>query len=175
MTLISRLLLCLFLLPLTAICQERIVKIMGGPSDDGDFRIAVTFMSATDDSYKLQSLIVSVNRTKNKTELPTEYYVDLTTTVRQIDTGDKKQKIFVFRWGKSGEREVKCDGGSWSKLAAGPEIDKIVEVVKAVVQTSPRDAAGPVEFTLPKELEKKAVAILDGLETSTLQCVRTGS
>ena len=148
---------------------------MAGPSEDGQFRIAVAFMGATDDSYKLQSFFVTVNRTKNKNELPTEYYVDLTTTTRSLESGTKKQKILVFRWRKSGEIEVKCEGGKWSKQAAQPEIDKIVEVVKAVVQNSPRDAKEPVDFTLPEELEQKVISILDGLETSTLQCVRNGS
>ena len=163
------------LLPLTALCQQRIVKTMAGPNDDGSFRIAVAFMDATDDSYKLQSLMVTVNRTKNKNELPTEYFVDLTTTTRSLTTGAKNQKILVFRWEKVGEREVKCDGGKWAKQAADPGIDKIVETVKAVVKSSPRDAKEPVDFILPKELEQSLSSILEGLETSKLQCVRTGS
>ncbi len=175
MNLISRSLLCLCLLPLSAICQERNAKIMAGPIDGGQVRIAVAFMGATEDSYKLQSLIVTVNRPKNKSEMPSEYYVDLTTTTRSLASGAKKQKILVFRWDKSGEMEVKCEGGKWSKHAAQPEIDKIVEVVKAVVQAAPRDAKEPVDFTLQKELEEKVVSILDSLETSNLQCVRTGS
>lgn len=171
---ILRLLVCLCFLPLTALCQERITKIMAGASE-GQFRVMVTFMGTTDDSYKLQTLIVTVNRVKNKNDLPTEYYVDLTTTTRSLATGSKKQKILVFRWGKSGDMEVKCEGGKWEKLPAGPEIDKIVEIVKAVVQNSPRDAKDPVEFTLPLELEQKVVSILDGLKTSNLKCVRNGS
>src|SRR5215203_1934276 len=110
----------------------------------------VAFIAINDDSYKLQSLIITVNRTKNK-------------------------KILGFRWGKSGEMEVECEGGKWSKQEAGPEINKIVDMVKAVVQNSPRDAKEPVDFTLPKELEQNVNSILDGLETSTLQCIRTGS
>ena len=150
-------------------------KITAGPIDGGQFRIAIAFMGATEDSYKLQSLFVTVNRTKNRNELPTEYYVDLTTTTRSLETGTKKQKILVFRWGKATEREVKCEGGKWSKQAAGPEIDKIVEIVKAVVQSAPRDAKEPGDFTLPTELEQNVISILEGLETSNLQCVRTGS
>ena len=175
MKLISRLIFCLFLLPATALCQERITKISAGAIDDDQFRIAVAFMQAGDDSYKLQSLFVTVNRTKNKSDLPTEYLVDLTTTTRNLGTGTKKQKILVFRWGKSGEREVKCEGGKWSKQTPAPEIDKIVEIVKGVVQASPRDAVGPIEFTLPDDLQQKVISILDALETSSLQCVRTGT
>src|SRR5687767_10136350 len=110
MSLTLRLLVCLCLLPLSVICQERTAKIIAGPSADGQYRIAVAFMGATDNSYKLQSLFVTVNRAKNKNELPTEYYVDLTTTTRSLASGTKKQKILVFRWGKSGEMEVKCEG-----------------------------------------------------------------
>jgi hypothetical protein len=173
MRLILRLLICLCLLPLTALSQERTTKVTAGPIDD-QFRVAVVFMAVIDDSYKLQSLFVTVNRVKNKNELPTEYYVDLTTTTRSLASGSKKQKILIFRWGKSGEMEVKCEGGKWAKQSAGPEIDKIVEIVKAVVKNAPRDAKEPVEFTLPEELEQKVISILDGLETSNLQCVRTG-
>ena len=175
MSLILRLLVCLCLLPVTALCQESITKITAGPIDDGQFRIAIVFMDAADDSYKLQSLFVTVNQAKKKNELPTEYHVDLTTTTRNLATGTKKQKILVFRWGKSSEREVKCEGGKWSKQAAALEIDKIVEIVKAVVHNAPRDAKEPVDFTLPKELQQQVIFILDGLETSNLQCVRTGS
>jgi len=174
MSLISRLLMCLCLLPLAAIGQERTAKIMAGPTEDGKFRVAVAFMGATEDSYKLQSLIVTVNRAK-KNEVPTDYYVDLTTTTRSLASGTKKQKILVFRWGKSGQSEVKCEGDKWSKQAAEPGIDKIIEIVKAVVQSSPRDAKEPGEFTLSAELQEKVITILDDLETSDLQCVRTGS
>lgn len=166
---------CLLFLPILAFSQQRTAQTMAGPFESDQFRIAVAFMGLTDDSYKLQSLIVTVNRTKNKSELPTDYYVDLTTTTRSLASGAKKQNILVFRWEKSGEIKVKCEGGKWSKQAAEPEIDKIIEVVKAVVQNSPRDAKEPIEFNLPKELQEKVIAILNGLETSNLQCVRSGA
>ena len=175
MSLISRSLLCLLFLPVAAFSQQWNAKIMAGPYEDDQFRIALAFMGVTDDSYKLQSLIITVNRAKNKSELPTEYYVDLTTTVRSLASGAKKQKILVFRWGKSGEIKVKCEGGKWSEQAPGPEIDKIVEIVKAVVQNAPRDTKEPVDFNLPGELQEKVIAILNGLETSKLQCVRSGA
>ena len=175
MYLISRLLVCLLFLPIVAFSQQRTAQIMAGPFEGDQFRIAVAFMGVTDDSYKLQSLIVTVNRTKNKSELPTEYYVDLTTTTRSLASGAKKQKILVFRWGKSGEIKVKCEGGKWSKQVSEPEIDNIIDIVKTVVQNSPRDTKEPIEFNLPNELQEKVIAILDGLETSYLQCVRSGS
>lgn len=175
MNLTSRLLVCLFLLPLSVVCQERITRIMAGPLDDSHSRIVVAFMGVTGDSSKLQSLIVTTNRAKNKNDLPTEYLVDLTTTTRSLASGAKKQKILVFSWDKSGEREVKCGGGKWTKQSASPEIDNIVEVVKAVVSKSPRDVKEATEFTLPQDLEQKLISILEGLETSNLQCVRTGS
>ena len=164
---------CVCFLPLAALGQERMAKVMAGSNEDGQFRVAVAFMVAADDTYKLQSLIVTVNRVKNKNELPTEYLVDLTTTTRQVQSGAKKQKVLILRWGKSGQIEAKCEGGKWSKQAAEPGINNIIEIVKAVVQSAPRDANEPIDFTLPSELEQKVVTILNDLETSNLQCVRT--
>ena len=148
-------------------------KVMAGPNEDGQFRIAVAYIAAGGNTYKLQSLIVTVNRVKNKSDLPTEYLVDLTTTTRQLESGAKKQNILIFRWGKSGQIETKCEGGKWTKQTGEPVINNIIEVVKAVVQSAPRDAKEPVDFTLPPELGPKVVSILDDLETSKLQCVRT--
>ena len=84
MYLIPRLLVCLSFLTVAAFSQQRTAKIMAGPYEGGQVRIAVAFMGVTEDAYKLQSLIVTVNRTKNKSELPTDYYVDLTTTTRSL-------------------------------------------------------------------------------------------
>ncbi|MEP6848811.1 MAG: hypothetical protein ABI999_08130 [Acidobacteriota bacterium] len=58
-----------------------------------------------------------------------------TSTMRSLTTGDKRQKILVIRWEKSSDVEVKCDGGKFVKETTGPELDTIVEMVKAVVQT----------------------------------------
>lgn len=174
MRFVLMLLLCLCFVPVAALGQERVTKVMAGPNDD-TFRVLVSFMAATDDSYKLQSIIIDVNRVKDKKEQPTDFYVDLTSTVRSLTTGAKKQRIFVLRWGKSAEIEVKCEGGKWAKQKPGPEIDKIVETVKAVIQNSPLDAKKPVEITLPQNVEQKAASILNGLETSNAECVRGGS
>ena len=72
--------------------------------------------------------------------------------------------------------EVKCEGGKFVKETAGSELDKIVEMVKAVVRNAPLDTKGdPVEFTLPKDVEQRVISILNSLDTSTLKCVRDGS
>ena len=174
MRFILMLLVCLCFVPVAALGQERVTKGMAGPSDD-KFRVLVSFIAMTEDSYKLQSLIIDVNRAKDKKEQPTFFYVDLTTTVRSLTTGEKKQRILVLRWGKSTEIEVKCEGGKWAKQKLGPEIDKIVETVKAVIQNSPLDAKKAVEITLSQDVEQKVTSILNGLETSDAACIRSGS
>ena len=174
MRFILMLIVCFCFVSVTAFGQERITKIMAGPNED-QFRVLVSFIEATEDSYKLQSLIIDVNRVKDKQEQPTSFYVDLTTTVRSLTTGEKKQRILVLRWGKSAEIEVKCEGGKWIKQKPGPEIDKIVETVKAVIQNSPLDAKKPVEMTLPQDVKQKVTSTLNALETSTAECIRGGS
>jgi hypothetical protein len=172
---ILKLLLCICLLAVTTLCQEKVTKMMAGPKGDR-FGIVVAFIEVTDQSFKTQTLIFDVNQVKKKNEQPTSFYVDLTSTVRSATTGDKAQKILVIRWEDSGVVEVKCEGGKWAKETAGPELDNIVETVRAVVQHVPLDTKGdPVEFTLPKAIEQKVISILDSLETSKLVCIRNGS
>ena len=129
-------------------------------------------MEAAEDSYKLQTMIIDINPVKNKKDEPNSYYVDLTTTVRSLTTGNKNQKILVIRWQKSEEVEVKCEGGKWVKESAGPELNKIVDTIHAVVQNSPLDAKKVTEFTLPQSVEQNVTAALDGLKTSSLLCIR---
>jgi len=117
---------------------------------------------------------------KNKKEQQTSNQADLTSTVRSIATGQKKQKILVLRWGKSGDIEVKCEGGKWAKQTAGPEIDDILKMVTDVLQKAPLDAREPVEFSLPTDLEQEIVSILNNLETTelntdSLPCYYSGS
>jgi hypothetical protein len=171
MRFILMLIVCLCLVP-AAFGQERITKTTAGPNGE-TFRIAVAFIEPTEDSYKLQSLFVDVNPVK-KNEQPTSFYVDLTTTVRSLATGEKKQKILVIRWEKSGDVMVKCEAGKWAKQTTGPELDNIIETVKLVVQNAPLKAQEPTDFKLPPDVEKRLTAILDGLGTSTLTCVRDG-
>lgn len=169
-----KLLLSLFILSGTALCQERIAKLVAGPND-AQFRVVVAYMAPTETQFNMQSLIIDVNPVKNKKDLPTSYYVDITTTTRNLETGEKKQRILVIRWEKAGDVEVKCEGGRWTKENTGAELDSIVEVVKAVVQSSPLDAKKMTEFTLTKTVENKVTDLLNNLEKSKLQCVRTGS
>jgi|GEM_PF-2588337 len=174
MNLILMLLVFMCIAPAAALGQERIVKTMAGPSDGG-FRVLISFVAITADSYKMQSLIIDVNRVKDKKDQPTSFYVDLTSTLRSLATGEKKQRILVLRWDKSGEIEVKCEGGKWAKQKAGPEIDAIVETVKMAVQHLPLDAKKASEITLPPEVEQKATSILNALETSNAECIRGGT
>ena len=144
---------------------------MAGPTN-GQYRILVAFIAATDESYKMQSLIIDIDPVKNKKDQPTSYYADLTTTVRSLTTGDKDQKILVIRWEKAGDVEVKCDGGRWAKESTGPELDAIVDLIKEVVRNSPLDAEKPEEFTLPSAVEQRITATLNSLPKSSLKCIR---
>jgi hypothetical protein len=141
MRLILKLLVALCLLPMTVLCQEKITKMMAGPKGD-QFGVVLAFIEVTDESFKTQTLIIDVNPVKTKKELPTAFHVDLTSTVRSATTGAKHQKILVIRWEKSGDVEVKCEGGKWANETPGAELDNIVEIVKAVVQNAPLDTKG---------------------------------
>jgi len=162
------------LFALSADAQESMTKTMAGPNGD-QFRILVAFMAAGNgDSCKLQSFILDINRVK-KNEQPTSFYLDLTTTDRNLETGAKKQEILVQRWKTSSDVEVKCEGGNWIKQTPGPEFDKISEAVKAIIQIAPLDPKDPKEFDLPKDVASKISDLLNGLPNSNLQCVRDGS
>ncbi len=130
--------------------------------------------TVSDDGYKMQSVIIDTSKVKKK-ELPEKYQVDLTSTIRSLTTGQKKQKILVLRWGKSGEVEVKCEAGKWTKQDTGPELDTVLKMVTDVLQAAPLDAKEAVDFSIPKDLDQRVISILNGLETSTLKCVRDGS
>src|SRR4051812_45629286 len=119
--------------------QEVMTKTMAGPNGD-HFRIIVTFLSVvSEDSMRLQSFILDIDRVK-KNQQPTSFYLDLTTTDRNLTTGAKKQKILVQRWKTSGDVEVKCEGAKWIKQSSDPEFDRISETVRAVIQIAPLDA-----------------------------------
>ena len=154
---IWNLLLCLCIFSGRSTCQDR-TTMMAGPTD-GQFRIVVAFMAASGDSYKLQSMIIDTNLTKNKKDQPTSYYVDMTATVRSLTNGSKDQKILVIRWEKSGDVEVKCEGGRWAKETAGPELNTIIDTIKVVVQNSPLDAKKVTEFDLPQSVQQKVVTV----------------
>ena len=147
---------------------------MAGPAGEDQYRILVAFMGALNDSYRLQSFILDINRVK-KNEEPSSFYLDLTTTDRNLATGEKKQKILVQRWKSPSDIEVKCEGGRWTKQSPGPEINEIIETVRSVIRIAPLDAKDAKEFDLPKAVAQKITDLLNGLRTSKLQCVREGS
>jgi hypothetical protein len=156
-----------------AIGQERAIKAVAGPNGDW-VRVLVTFMSTGEDSYRLQSAIIDVNRIKNKAEEPTAFYVDLTTTDTLIETGAKQQKILVLRWDPTSEVEVICSDGQWIKQTKGSELSNIVETIKEVIKQTPLDSKAVMEFTLSKGVTSKLASILDSLSTSKLACIRDG-
>ena len=159
--------------PFSVSAQDRIASAKAGPRGD-QFRVIVAFITPNADEYRMQSLIIDVDPVKKK-ESPTSYVADLTTTTRNLATGEKKQRILVLRWEKSGPIEVKCDGGKWSKLGNGLELEKIVELVKTVVQNAPVETKDLVDFSLPSKIEADVLSVLNGIETSGIKCVRSGN
>ena len=170
MRLMMKLLLCLCLLPVTVFCQERITNVMVGTNGDQK-RIVVAFVEPTDDSFKMQSMIVDLTPVKNKKDQPAGVFVDLTSTVRNLATGEKKQKILQLRWQKTGEVEFKCDG-KWKKLTADAATNKIVEAVTALVQIAPLNTKEPAKLNLPADIEQKIISVLDSLTIETFSCLR---
>ena len=170
MRLIIKLLLCLCLMPASALGQERIRKVMVGPKDD-QVRIVVAFIEPSQDSYIMQSMIIDLNPLKNRNEQPSSFQVDLTSTVRSLSTGEKKQKILLLRWKKAGEIELKCNG-KWLKQDTMLAVNNIVEAAKVVIQSVPVDAKAPTEATLSQEVEQKVTSILKALDTEKLPCLR---
>jgi len=173
MRLISNIVIAICVLSAAAIAQDSATRMVAGPSGDG-FQVLVSFMSSHDNSFRLQSLIVNVNRVKNKTDQPQWFYADLTSTDTVLDKGEKKQKMLGLRWDETGDVEVKCEGGQWVRQTPGPELDTIVNTIKEVIKETPLVSRSIVEFALPQPLTDKVAAILDSLFTSNLACVRDG-
>ena len=171
MRLTVRVVSCLLIFAAVSLGQERMVKNVAGLTADGN-RSAVTFMSMSGDSYTMKTLFIDTERVKNKTDEPTSFYIDLTSTVRNIKNGDKVQRILVMKWTTSSPVQVKCENSRWAPQATGPELDTIIAAAKEVVKASPRDRPEMVEFSLPGPLEKKIENILDSLQKSKLTCVR---
>lgn len=170
MRLVLKLFLCLCVLPAGVFCQEKIKQIRVGPYGD-QVRIVVAFVEPSEETFKMQSLIIDVEPVKNKNQQPSSYLVDLTSTVRTLSTGAKNQKILVLRWNKAGEIETKCDG-KWTKQNNAADFKQVIEVVKSVVQSVPLDAKSPTEATLPPEVEQKVTSILAALDTQNFPCLR---
>jgi len=172
MRLLLSLMLCLILLPIAAEAQGGVIKTVAGPNK-GQFQILVSLIPDTDENtWKMQSFILNIDPIK-KGQQPNAYLLDLTTTRRNLTTDEKKQKILDLRWGKSGDVVAQCQDGSWQK-STGPEIDRILETVKAVMQIAPVEVTQPIELQLPKDIAQKITDILNGLETSKLPCILDG-
>jgi hypothetical protein len=171
MRLLIKLLVCLCLLSASTFSQERIRKMMVGPNND-QIRIVVAFIEPSQEAYSMQSMIIDVDSVKNRKEQPSSFQVDLTSTVRSLSTGEKRQKILLLRWKRTGEIELKCDG-KWIKRDVGSTMDKIVEATKAVIQSVPLDTKSPTEFRLSQELEQKVSSILNSLNTEDFHGLRS--
>ena len=167
-----KLLVCLCLLQVSASAQEPIRKFMVGPRED-QVRVVLAFAEPSQEGYKLRSMIIDLKPAKDRKEQPSAVHVDLTSTVRSLETGAKKQKILILRWNKAGELELKCEG-KWKKQESVASIEKIVTVTRAVIEAVPLDAKAPTEVTLSGDLEQKVTAILDALFTEELPCLRDG-
>jgi hypothetical protein len=163
---------CLVLFPIAAEAQGDIIKTVAGPNR-GQFRILISLIPNTDENtWKMQSFILDINPIK-KGQQPSSYFLDLTTTRRNLTTDEKKQKILDLRWGRSGDVEAQCQDGSWQK-SNGPEIDKILDAARAVAQIAPVETSQAIEIQLPKDVTQKITDVLNGLETSKLPCVQDG-
>ncbi len=173
MRLIVKLLFCLCLFPASLFCQERITTVKIGPNDD-QTRIVAAFIEPAEGAYKMQSMIIDITPVKNKKDQPVSVLIDLTSTVRNLSTGAKQQKILQLRWQKNKEIEFKCEG-KWKKQTADAPIDKIVEAANALFQIMPPNPKQPVDLDLPKDVEQKISAVLDSLTTENFACLRNNN
>jgi hypothetical protein len=162
---------CLLAFPLVALGQEDLHQVKVGPYGD-QVRIIDAVATPAANGYKLQSLIVDLTPAKNKKDPPSVVHVDLTSTVRDMQTGKKDQQALILRWSASGEFEVKCEG-KWTKQDAAKFVT-VVETVKALISSLPLDKKAPTDVTLPAEVEQKVSALLESLPASELPCVRKG-
>lgn len=164
-----KLFLLMCLIPVGVFGQDMIRRVMVGPYD-GDVRILVAYIQPTETQYKMQSLIIDVKPDKQKKKAKS-FYVDLTSTDRSLATGEKKQRIFQFSSDKNGKLKLRCDGKFKSK-ETNSAIDKIIEVVKTVIESVPLDSEKPTEVKISQDIEKKVLSALDSLETEDIPCLR---
>lgn len=170
MRLVIKLFVCLALVSVNAMGQERIRKFMAGPNGD-QIRVVIALTDVLEDGYKFQSMIIDMSRIKNASEQPSFVQVDLTATVRSLVTRAKQQKSFIIRWNKAGQIELKCDG-KWTKHDTSPGIEKIRAVTKSVIENIPLDAKTPTDVTLSPQLEQEASSILDALKPADFPCLK---
>jgi hypothetical protein len=155
--------------PASLFGQDMIHQVMVGPNN-GQVRIVVAFIEPSEKEYKMQSMIIDLKPDKKKEQAET-FQVDLTSTIRSLSTGEKKQKILILRLEKSDKLQLKCDG-KWQKKDADPAIDQIIEAVKTVIQNVPLDSKEKTEVNLSDEVEQKVLSVLNSLDTEELPCLR---
>lgn len=170
MLLTIKLTLCLCFLTATVFSQDRIRKSMVGPHDD-QTRVVIAFTDILEDGYRLQSMIIDVTPAKDRKEDPSAVQLDLTSTVRSLSTGAKKQKILILRWKKSGELEIRCDG-KWTRHEIGPPLENVVATTKMIIQSLPSNTKTPTEFTISPEVERKISSIFESLNAQSVPCLR---
>jgi hypothetical protein len=164
------LVLCVCFCSANASGQERLRKAMVGPYGD-QVRVVVALTDVTQEGYRLQSMIIDVAPGKTKGEDASEVKLDLTSTVRNLSSGAKNQKILILRWKKNGELELKCDG-TWSKHETNPALEKVIALTRTVIGTVDLNAKTPTEFKLSTDLEEKVSVLFDSLGTEDYPCLR---
>jgi hypothetical protein len=167
---IAKSFLLLLLFSVGVLSQDRIQQIMVGPAED-KFRVVIAFIDPTEDSFKMQSLIVDFDKPKDKNDLPTTFKIDVTSTVRSLATGEKKQKILILQVKNSTEIQFKCDG-KYIKKDSTPNTDKLIETVKAILKTLPLDSKKPTAVKLSKETEANADLVFKSVNTEEFPCLR---
>jgi hypothetical protein len=160
---------CVCLFPINIFCQERIIQFMTGPKDN-KIRIVAAFIEPSAETLKTQSMIIDLDPIKNNQEVSGSVFVDLTSTVRSLITGDKKQKILQLRWNKKGEIEMRCND-KWSKQDAIPATTKIIETTKSLIQIIPLSKE-TTEFTPTPEIQQSILTVLESLKPETFSCLR---
>jgi hypothetical protein len=104
-------------------------------------------------------------------EEPSFVLVDLTSTIRSLASGDKKQRALILRWKKTGELELKCDG-KWTQHEKRAAIEKIMETTNAVIQSVPLNTKSPREVAIADDLEQKILLLFTSLNTEALPCLK---
>lgn len=154
-----------------SVSAQGVTQVVAGPNG-GQFRVVATFIPATpEDTWKMQSFILDTPRVKQG-EQPAWFFLDLTTTTRNLDTDQKTQKFLQLRWGQAGDAEAQCVQG-WTKVT-GTEVDRIVTAARSLYQASPAGALQTVQMQMPKDLEQTISSVLNNLETSKMQCIQDG-
>lgn len=168
-----KMLLGVFFVPFSLSAQERVSQVAVGPYDN-QLRVVAAFIETSEETFKMDSMIIDFTKIKNNQELPESVFVDLTSTVRTLGNGEKKQKILQLRWKKSGSLEIKCEG-KWVKKESEPAADKIIEAVKSVIQNVPLNTKPATQTTLPEAVEQKIISVFGALKPETLPCLRVNN